>query len=68
MVVLFTQANQLISKSENNWVSGGVASPNPFYWSTNGYGVVRNTFKQGVYDFGKTNNNEVEATHSEKSV
>lgn len=55
-------------KNENNWVSGGVASPNPFYWSTNGYGVVRNTFKQGVYDFGKTNNNEVEATHSEKRL
>ena len=55
-------------KNENNWVSGGVASPNPFYWSTNGYGVVRNTFKQGAYDFGKTNNNEVEATHSEKRL
>lgn len=54
--------------NENNWVSGGVASPNPFFWSTNGYGVVRNTFKKGVYDFGKTNSNEVEATHSEKHL
>lgn len=54
--------------NENNWVSGGVASPNPFFWSTNGYGVVRNTFKKGVYDFGKKNSNEVEATHSEKRL
>lgn len=32
---------------DNNWVDGGVASPNPFYWSTNGYGVLRNTFYEG---------------------
>ena len=54
--------------NENNWVSGGVASPNPFYWSTNGYGVVRNTFKKGVYDFGKSNSSEVETSHSEKRL
>ena len=35
-------------ENTNNWVDGGVASPNPFYWSTSGYGVVRNTFKKGV--------------------
>lgn len=35
----------------NNWVDGGVASPNPFYFSTKGYGIVRNTFKPGKYDF-----------------
>lgn len=28
----------------NTWVDGSVASPNPFYWSTDGYGVVRNTW------------------------
>ena len=38
----------------NNWVDGGVSSPNPFYWSTDGYGVLRNTFKQGSYDFEST--------------
>ena len=37
--------------NSNNWVDGGVASPNPFYWSTAGYGVVRNTWKPGEYDF-----------------
>ncbi|XP_053620369.1 alpha-glucosidase 2-like isoform X2 [Plodia interpunctella] len=36
----------------NNWVDGGVTSPCPFYWSTNGYGVLRNTWQPGVYDFG----------------
>ena len=39
-------------KNESNWVDGGVASPNPFYWSSEGYGVLRNTFADGVYDFG----------------
>ena len=24
--------------NENSWTDGGVASPAPFYWSTNGYG------------------------------
>ena len=32
--------------NSNNWVNGGVASPNPFYWSTKGYGVVRNIGSQ----------------------
>lgn len=49
----------------NSWVDGGVASPNPFYWSTKGYGVLRNTFQAGSYDFQKTNANEVLTTHSD---
>lgn len=53
-------------ENTNNWVDGGVASPNPFYWSTSGYGVVRNTFKKGVYDFGSTTEGVVETSHSEK--
>ena len=36
------------------WVDGGVASTNPFYWSDSGYGVMRNTFADGSYDFGAT--------------
>ncbi len=53
-------------ENTNNWVDGGVASPSPFYWSTNGYGVVRNTFKKGTYDFGFKNENSVVTTHTEK--
>lgn len=52
----------------NNWVNGGVASPNPFYWSTNGYGVLRNTFKKGEYDFGKTEADVVSTSHTEKRL
>lgn len=39
--------------NESNWVDGGVASPNPFYWSSDGYGVLRNTFAPGSYNFGE---------------
>lgn len=41
-----------------------VASPNPFYWSTAGYGVVRNTWKPGEYDF--TSNDSITTTHNEQ--
>ena len=47
----------------NNWVDGGVASPNPFYWSTAGYGVVRNTWKHGNYDFGSHDPQTTTTTH-----
>ncbi len=50
----------------NNWVDRGVASPNPFYWSTDGYGVVRNTWKPGAYDFGKEEKNTVTTKHNER--
>lgn len=50
----------------NSWVDGGVSSPNPFYWSTDGYGVMRNTFKQGSYDFESTEADTVKTTHNEQ--
>lgn len=49
----------------NNWVDQGVASPNPFYWSNRGYGVIRNTFKPGHYDFASGNSQMVATTHDE---
>lgn len=49
----------------NNWVDGGVASPNPFYWSSDGYGVLRNTFAQGSYDFGKNDESQAATTHAD---
>lgn len=49
--------------NEGAWVDGGVASPNPFYWSSDGYGVVRNTFADGSYDFGASNEGAVSAKH-----
>ncbi|MCI5774966.1 MAG: discoidin domain-containing protein [Aerococcus sp.] len=63
----FTHKGQSINiKNENNWTDGGVASPNPFYWSTDGYGVLRNTFSEGKYDFEKTASDEVQTTHNER--
>ncbi|KAI8423664.1 hypothetical protein MSG28_012712 [Choristoneura fumiferana] len=47
----------------NCWTDGGVSSPNPFYWSTFGYGVLRNTWQKGHYDFGFKNPNNVKTTH-----
>jgi len=40
-----------ISKETDNWDDGAVPNPVPFYMSTNGYGVFRNTFGPGTYDF-----------------
>ncbi|TXF38574.1 hypothetical protein E4J93_01500 [Collinsella sp. BA40] len=56
--------NSIHIANESSWTDGGVASPNPFYWSDKGYGVLRNTFFDGTYDFGKTTN-DVVAAHDE---
>lgn len=49
----FSHKGKIIAiENQNSWTDGGVASPNPFYWSTNGYGVMWHTFKKGFYDFG----------------
>ncbi|GAB3660984.1 glycoside hydrolase family 31 protein [Echinicola sediminis] len=39
-------------ENQNSWTDGGVASPTPFYWSSQGYGLMWYTFKKGQYDFG----------------
>ena len=49
--------------NENSWTDGGVSSPTPFYWTTNGYGFMAYTFKKGKYDFGATDPNTVILTH-----
>ena len=58
------KGNSIAIVNENSWTDGGVASPNPFYWSTNGYGVMWYTFKSGKYDFGSKKNGEVILTHN----
>ncbi len=50
-------------ENQNSWTDGGVASPNPFYWSTNGYGVMWHTFKKGKYDFGALEKGKVQLSH-----
>lgn len=47
----------------NQWTDGGVASPTPFYWSTEGYGVMWHTFSPGVYDFGTADKGVVALSH-----
>lgn len=47
----------------NSWTDGGVASPAPFYWSTNGYGIMAYTFAPGAYDFDSEDNGTVTLTH-----
>ncbi|MFS8083065.1 MAG: TIM-barrel domain-containing protein, partial [Ginsengibacter sp.] len=58
------RGNSINIVNENSWTDGGVASPNPFYWSTNGYGMMWYTFKPGKYDFGEKKNGEVILTHN----
>lgn len=50
-------------ENQNSWTDGGVASPNPFYWSTGGYGLMWYTFKKGKYDFGLKEKNVVSLSH-----
>lgn len=62
----FVHTGEVINiANENQWTDGHVSSPNPFYYTTNGYGVLRNTWQSGSYDFGATDDGIVTTTHSE---
>lgn len=50
-------------ENQNSWTDGGVASPAPYYWSTNGYGIMFHTFGKGKYDFGAETPGIVKLTH-----
>lgn len=39
-------------ENQNSWTDGGVASPAPWFWSTEGYAMLWNTFAKGSYSFG----------------
>lgn len=61
----FSHKGNVISiENQNSWTDGGVASPNPFYWSTEGYAVMWYSFKKGKYDFGSKSSGEVKLSHS----
>ena len=57
--------NTIKIKNESGWNDGQVSSPSPFYYTTNGYGVLRNTYMDGSYDFGNTDADTVAAIHDE---
>lgn len=63
----FTHKSKVINIVNSNiWVDGGVTSPCPFYWSTYGYGVLRNTWQPGIYDFGSKSPEYVKTIHKEE--
>ena len=60
----FSHAGKKIDiENQSSWTDGGVASPTPFFWSTNGYGFMWHTFNKGVYDFGAEDAGKVLLTH-----
>jgi len=60
----FSHKGKVIAvENQNSWTDGGVASPTPFYWSTNGYGMLWHTFKKGRYDFGAKEKGLVRLSH-----
>lgn len=60
----FSHKGKIIAiENQNSWTDGGVASPTPYYWSTNGYGILWHTFKKGKYDFGAKEKGVVKLFH-----
>ena len=57
------KGHRIAIENQNSWTDGGVASPAPFYWSTEGYGVLFYTFKKGMYDFGAKSKGIVSLSH-----
>jgi len=51
-------------RADGNWNEGGHPNPAPFYMSNKGYGVLRNTFATGAYDF--TSNESIALEHHEQ--
>jgi alpha-glucosidase (family GH31 glycosyl hydrolase) len=60
----FSHKGKVISiENQNSWTDGGVASPTPYYWSTNGYAVMWHTFSKGNYNFGAKEKGLVKLAH-----
>ncbi|TDU89268.1 alpha-glucosidase (family GH31 glycosyl hydrolase) [Kribbella voronezhensis] len=59
----FSHRDQTIAVARDfNWEDGGNPNASPYYMSTAGYGVLRNTFSPGSYSF----TDPVVTTHDEK--
>ncbi len=62
----FSHKGKIIAiENQNSWTDGGVASPTPFYWSTEGYGMMWHSFKKGFYNFGTEESGIVEISHKD---
>lgn len=61
----FSHKGKLIDiVADGNWNEGGHPNPAPFYMSNRGYGVLRNTFSVGEYDF--SSNIDIGLMHREE--
>ena len=58
------KGKKIAIENQNSWTDGGVCSPAPYYWTTNGYGLLWHTFAQGLYDFGATKSGNVRLSHN----
>ena len=58
------KGRKIVIRADGNWNEGGHPNPAPFYMSNKGYGVLRNTFAIGSYDF--TSNESIALEHNEK--
>ena len=45
------KGKEIAIENTNRWTDGGVTSPEPFFFTTSGYGILFNTFTKGRYDF-----------------
>lgn len=60
----FSHKGKIIAiENQNSWTDAGVASPNPYFWSTRGYGVMWHTFKKGIYNFDASDQGKVSLSH-----
>ena len=57
------KGKKIAIENQNSWTDGGVASPTPYYWSTNGYAFMAHTFKKGQYNFGAEQPGTVQLHH-----
>lgn len=60
----FSHKGQIIQiKNTNLTGAGAVATPISFFWSNAGFGELRNTWQNGIYNFGKEDPQVTALTH-----
>lgn len=64
----FAHAGKDIDISVTGWDEGQASNPAPFYMSTKGYGVFRNTFAPGKYKFSGINKTTRKIDHTNMKV
>jgi alpha-glucosidase (family GH31 glycosyl hydrolase) len=62
-VGFFSHKGRTVQIERSGWEAGSAPNPVSFYMSSKGYGVLRNTYSPGTYDF--TSSSAIEASHSD---